>query len=575
MNDSNHFSAVAFWDSFKRWRLAQKGLSSGKKRRVYADDGGLRVWLSTTRWIHWLFCVLFILAYVAMVLSAGTVSEFAVEPMRAALGAAVLAVTALMMLRTNHSDLISRNRVLLLLLGGVLVHLLILRGVAMWVEAYGMREQYKLLLMPFALAPMVHAILLGRRAGMFSAVFVSVAGVLLVPAHDMVVYLVVSLICGMTAVHLTHAVRKRQQLLRAGLVIGAMALILSLFFGEILVAHSPDQAQSVLSMLKGGIAGFGVGFLTAMIISGLLPFFESFFALTTDISWLELADLNHHLLKQMQLHAPGTFHHSLVVAALAESAAEAIGANAALCRACAYFHDVGKLKKPEYFVENQAEGTENPHDALTPTMSALVIIAHVKDGVDLALKHKLNRRIIDAIQEHHGDSLVLYFWRRAREQRAKELGKIEKGLGHMEDLPVVDEKNFRYPGPRPRTRESGILSLADAIESASRTLLRPSPLKIRGLVDDIVRNRMVDGQLDDCRLSMQELTKVRESFANTLRSMMHQRIQYPAPEESADRKTSGGRMSDERREMRENLKEIEHNKREEPKQEQGDEQSSD
>jgi cyclic-di-AMP phosphodiesterase PgpH len=240
----------------------------------------------------------------------------------------------------------------------------------------------------------------------------------------------------------------------------------------------------------------------------------------------------------MQLEAPGTFHHSLVVAALAEAAAEKIGANAPMCRVCSYFHDVGKLSKPGYFIENQHEGGENPHDALTPTMSALIIIAHVKDGVDFAVKHKLNPRIIDVIREHHGDSLVLYFYHKAREQKKLEIEKVDRGLENPEDLPVVDEKNFRYPGPRPSSRESGIIALADTIESASRSLRKPTPARIRALVDDLVRQKIQDGQLDDCPLTLRELAILRASFANTLRSMLHSRIDYPREKEDEPRSTA-------------------------------------
>jgi putative nucleotidyltransferase with HDIG domain len=281
------------------------------------------------------------------------------------------------------------------------------------------------------------------------------------------------------------------------------------------------------------------------LISGLLPIFEGVFQLTTDISWLELSDLNHKLLRQMQLEAPGTFHHSLVVAALSEAAAEKIGANAQMCRVGSYFHDVGKLKKPGYFIENQHDGRENPHDALTPTMSALIIIAHVKDGVDLAVKHNLNPRIIDVIQEHHADSLVLFFYRRAQDQKKLELGKVDRRLENPEDLPTIDEKNFRYPGPRPRTRESGIIALADCVESASRSLKRPTSARIRSLVDDLIRARIHDGQFDDCPLTLQEFTLIKESFSATLRSMLHSRIDYPKDDERssprrpmADRETS-------------------------------------
>ena len=234
----------------------------------------------------------------------------------------------------------------------------------------------------------------------------------------------------------------------------------------------------------------------------------------------------------MQLETPGTFHHSLVVASLAEAAAESIGANATMCRVCAYFHDIGKLKKPEYFIENQGE--VNPHDSLTPTMSALVIIAHVKDGVDLALKHKLNKRIIRVIQEHHGDSLVYYFYRKAQERANAEGENEEKSSDIQEALVEVDEKNFRYPGPTPSSRESGIISLADAVESASRSLTKTSPAKIQALVDEIVRNRLRDGQLDNCELTMKDIATLRESFAKTLRSMLHSRIDYPKEQTERD-----------------------------------------
>eukprot|EP00112_Aurelia_sp_Birch-Aquarium-sp1_P010443 Seg22295.1 transcript_id=Seg22295.1/GoldUCD/mRNA.D3Y31 product="Cyclic-di-AMP phosphodiesterase PgpH" protein_id=Seg22295.1/GoldUCD/D3Y31 len=297
------------------------------------------------------------------------------------------------------------------------------------------------------------------------------------------------------------------------------------------------EAWKMLAYKAG--SSVGVSVLIAMVVSGMLPVLESAFGLTTDISWLEMSDLNHKLLRRMQLEAPGTFHHSLVVASLAESAAETVGANAAMCRVSAYFHDIGKLKKPEYFIENQGEN--NPHDTITPTMSALVIIAHVKDGVDLAMKHKLNPLIIDVIREHHGDSLVYYFYHKAREQRREQSDQVEKGLEKAEDISGVDEKNFRYPGPRPSSKESGIISLADAVESASRTLRKPTPAKIEALIDDIVNKRLNEGQLDNSGLSLRELKRIKESFANTLRSMLHSRIDYPKDEEKSDRKSDLGK----------------------------------
>jgi hypothetical protein len=378
---------------------------------------------------------------------------------------------------------------------------------------------------------MLHGILLGRTAGSFSAIYVSLIGCMLVPATDVINYLIVSLVAGMTAVLCVHQVRKRIQLLRAGIYVGAVMVFLALVLGrlEVMAVFGPESMDRLQILGVGGAIAFATALAVAMIVSGLLPMFELMFELTTDISWLELSDLNHKLLKQIQLEAPGTFHHSLVVAALAEAAAEKIGANAPMCRVCSYFHDIGKLKKPSYFIENQHDEGENPHDALTPTMSGLIIIAHVKDGVDLAVKHKLNPRIIEVIQEHHGDSLVYYFYRKAQEQKLAEMEKVDKRLGNAEDLPKIEEKNFRYSGPRPSTRESGIICLADTIESASRTLRKPTPAKIRALVEDLVRAKIHDGQLDVCPLTMSELTLVKESFANTLRSMLHSRINYQKP----------------------------------------------
>jgi putative nucleotidyltransferase with HDIG domain len=248
--------------------------------------------------------------------------------------------------------------------------------------------------------------------------------------------------------------------------------------------------------------------------------------LTTDISWLEAADLNHPLLRRLTIEAPGTYHHSLVVANLAESAAEVIGANPTMCRVCAYFHDIGKLVKPEYFTENMRAG-RNPHDDLAPTMSALIIIAHVKEGVDLALKYKLNQRIIDVIQEHHGTSLVGYFHKRALQQQedARQGGKIMNI--REEDIPEVREESFRYGGPRPQSREAGIISLADACESASRCLEKVTPNRLEQLIHDIIEKRIIDGQLDECDLTMREVNAIAENFAYTLTNMLHSRIAYP------------------------------------------------
>lgn len=519
-------------------------MSSGRKRRVHAENPVALI-LDRSAWVRALLYLLFAVGVAVMVLRAASDTNFADEPLRGALFGFVIAATAVAIVQANHELVAQRNGRIILVFGGLAGHLALVRGISFMVDANEMPGELKFLLIPFALTPMVHAVLLGRGIGTFSTVYSALLGALVMPKSDVLLYFAVSLVCGLVAVQSVHRVRKRVQLLRAGVYSGVAALLLCVLFGRIdLMPEMADWVEGLKIAGLSSLAALGTGIVIALLVSGMLPVLEGAFHLTTDISWLELSDLNHKLLRRMQLEAPGTFHHSLVVASLAEAAAEVVGANASMCRVSAYFHDVGKLSKPEYFIENQGDGVENPHDSLTPTMSALIIIAHVKDGVDLAVKHKLNPRVIDVIQEHHGDSLVTYFHRRAQEQKRAEMEKVEKGLENPEDLPKIDEKNFRYPGPRPRTRESGIVSLADIVESASRNLKKPTPAKIRGMVEELVNGRVCDGQLDDCALTMRDLAKVKDSFCATLRSMLHTRIDYP---KDVDRGQSGRRSDLERR----------------------------
>lgn len=425
-----------------------------------------------------------------------------------------------------------RNGRVVLMFGSISLHLLLIHLIG----TIFCDTDCALLSLPFALAPMITSVLLNKQGGIFATVAVTLSGLLIVPKDSLIHYAVMSLLCGLMVVYLTKNVRRRGSLLRAGVYAGVVIFVLAVIYGMI---EMPQNSEGWADLAQECGSAVGVSILIAMIVSGLLPVLESLFRVTTDISWLELSDLNHKLMKRLQMEAPGTFHHSLVVASLAEAAAESIGANARMCRVCAYFHDIGKLKKPEYFIENQ--GDENPHDTITPTMSALVIIAHVKDGVDLAVKYKLNPLIIDVIKEHHGDSLVYYFYHKANELKREEEGKVEKGLEKVEDITSVNEKNFRYPGPIPSSKESGIISLADAIESASRTIRKPTPSKIRALVDELVMKRVSEGQLDNCRLTLKELKKVRESFSTTLRSMLHSRIDYP---KDKDKREDSERKSD-------------------------------
>ena len=542
-------TAVGFLDVIKRWRLAREGLSSGKKRRVHSENPVIQA-LEDSFWVKLALYATFAIGSTVLVLKSSGGTAFAAAPLKGASYGLIIAITAIVMFQVSLQDRCRRNSRVVLVLGGLVGHLLMVRAVMGLVDVGTIPEIFRFFAVPFALAPMLHGVLLGRAVASFSVVYVTLIGCLLVPQGEVLPYMILSLVCGMTSVLLAYQVRKRLQLLQAGIYVGAVTLVIGMVLGRLDVPaiFGPNSMGHLQLLGSGSAAAFGTAVVTALLISGLLPLFEGAFHLTTDISWLELSDLNHKLLRKMQLEAPGTFHHSLVVAALAEAAAEKIGANAPMCRVCSYFHDVGKLKKPGYFIENQQDDVENPHDTLTPTMSSLIIIAHVKDGVDLAVKHKLNPRIIDVIQEHHGDSLVYYFYRRAQEQKKSEMEKVDRRLENPEDLPAVDEKNFRYPGPRPSSRESGIIALADTVESASRSLKKPTPAKIRAMVDDLVNAKINGGQLDNCPLTFRDLAIVKESFTGTLRSMLHSRIDYPKDDASTATKrlvsdaTHGGRV---------------------------------
>lgn len=256
--------------------------------------------------------------------------------------------------------------------------------------------------------------------------------------------------------------------------------------------------------------GFGIGNAvgSTILAIGFLPVFESLFKITTNITLLELADFQRPLLKKLTMEAPGTQSHSLVIGNLCEAAAEAIGANSLLCRVASYYHDIGKTAKPEYFIENQRG--YNPHDYLSPTMSTLIIINHVKEGIEFAKKAGLPKCITDMIPQHHGTSLVMYFYNKA----------VEQGES-------VSEHDFRYPGPKPQSKEAGIMMIADSVESASRSIKEPSPQKLKAMIQKIINIKFVDGQLDECDLTLRDLHKIAEALLEPLLGMTHQRIDYP------------------------------------------------
>jgi len=298
---------------------------------------------------------------------------------------------------------------------------------------------------------------------------------------------------------------ERASFLKAGGIIGIGNM------GAILILSMFQQRTATLSfeLLCGAISGLLVGILAL----GILPTLEHLFGITTNFKLLELSNLHRPVLKQLILVAPGTYHHSVVVGTLGEAAAEAIGANSLLVRVSAYYHDIGKMRMPAYFVENQVKAL-NLHNKLSPSMSSLILTSHVKEGVELAKVNYLPLPIIDIIQQHHGTCLITYFYQRAKEAKNPKLVEVR-------------EENYRYAGPKPQTKEAAIVMLADAVEAASRTLTEPTPARIKGMVQRIINSIFVDGQLEECDLTLRDLHQIARSFVRILTGIFHHRVDYP------------------------------------------------
>ena len=320
------------------------------------------------------------------------------------------------------------------------------------------------------------------------------------------------LIGSLLAAYEVRNCRERSVLIKTGMKVGLLNIIMAL---SILTLYgNPYSLLGAVSV----ISGFLGGVLAGVIATGFLPLIEIIFGFTTDIKLLELASLDQPILKDLMVNAPGSYHHSVMVSNMVEATAESINANPLLAKVSAYYHDIGKINKPLYFVENQMKG-DNKHEKLAPSMSSLILISHVKDGVELAKQHKLGREIIDIIQQHHGTSLISYFYQKAKEQTKKRGSRSSP----------VKEEDFRYPGPKPQTKEAGLVLVADAMEAASRTLVNPTPARIQGMVQKIINNIFSDGQLDDCELTLNDLNLIAKTFSKTLSGIFHSRIEYPEP----------------------------------------------
>lgn len=361
-------------------------------------------------------------------------------------------------------------------------------------------------LFPFAAGAMIVRIFINSEVALvYCAILAPLLGIMFDNNMLVVIY---SLLGSIVGAHGVRHCSSRGTVYAAGIKVSVVNLALALSFQTFNNAIFTTQTIYILffALLSG--------FISAGFVSSFIPLIETLFQYTTDIKLLELANLNSPVLRELMVKAPGTYHHSVVVGNLVEAAAESIGANPLLARVAAYYHDIGKAAKPLYFIENQA-GEENRHDKLTPSMSALILISHIKEGVELAREHRLGQPIIDIIRQHHGTALIKFFYERAKSQATA--GQI------------VEEKDFRYPGPKPQTREAGIVMLADCVEAASRTLVNPTPDRIQGMVQNIINRIFTDGQLDECELTLKNLHEIAKSFTVILNGIFHHRIEYPEP----------------------------------------------
>ncbi len=434
-----------------------------------------------------------------------------------ALMVVLLLLAGLLYARRYEPELIRRR---LQLLSFILLTLLLV-AMARLCVVHGLTA----LLVPVPMMVIIMCLVYGQRSGLAAGVFYALLVRLATPGAN--TEFIVLLLGGLMAALLTREVQTRGAVIKAGLLTGVVQLLGVWGVGLML---APEGARVELAfwqspLLMDSVAGLANGFLSGFIVSGALPLIERLFGITTDVRLLEWSDPNQPLLQRLLLDAPGSYHHSMLVGSLAADAAEAVGANPLLARVSAYFHDVGKLKKPEYFAENLPEGAKNPHEDLTPTMSSLIITAHPKDGAEMAGEYGVPKEVCDIILESHGSSVLKYFWNKAK--------GAEAGYEQMQ------EHDFRYRLPKPKSKEAAIVMLADAVESAARSLETPDPQRLHSVAREIILDRLHDGQLDESGLTITDLKRLEDSLVHGITAMFHSRVRYPGQEEQAEEEWGG------------------------------------
>ncbi len=356
---------------------------------------------------------------------------------------------------------------------------------------------------PLAAGAMIICLFLGMNTAMAFSIIISIcAGIIIENGFEFFIYFLLS---GFISSFWTKDCKEHKSLIKAGAKIG----LFNALFAIVINLYNTDDLLPKLFWDLG--FAFSGGITSGIITVGMAPIVEIIFGYNTYMKLLGLANLESPILKRLMIEAPGTYHHSIIVSSMAEAAASAIGANPLLAKVCGYYHDIGKIEKADYFIENQRNG-KNLHNKLSPSMSGLILVAHVKNGVKFAKQYKLGKDIINAISQHHGTSLISYFYNKAKQQKGEDAVNIE---------------DFRYPGPTPQTKEAGIIMLADVVEAASRTLENPTHSRIRGFVQDIINKIFSDGQLDNCELTLKDFHKIAKSFITILNGIYHHRIEYP------------------------------------------------
>jgi len=439
------------------------------------------------------------------------------------IGAAMIMLCLLVLtyiLYINHNSRFARNhnKNLMVMACMLIIMLLLARVSAPLSEALTQNSTFAIspssiiFGIPIATGAMIICLFLGLEIAIpFALLTAACTAVIFQNRFEIFIYFLLN--SAMAAYWLQNC-RERKVFITAGLKIGLLNVVLST---AIAVYISGFLGLKILEVWAFAFMG---GIVAGIVTTGIVPIVEIAFGYTTDITLLELANLERPILRRLMIEAPGTYHHSVIVGNMVEAAATEIGANPLLAKACGYYHDIGKIKKPLYFIENQKNG-KNKHNKLAPSMSKHILVAHVKEGVEMAKQNKLGQDIIDTIRQHHGTSLITYFYEKAKKQKGEDNIEID---------------NFRYPGPKPQTREAGLVMLADVVEAASRALDNPTPSRIQGLVQNLINKIFSDGQIDNCELTLKDLHKIAKTFNSILSGIHHHRIDYPEKSSSINGK---------------------------------------